>query len=58
MGGQTLSLGKTRGFPYWLAKFLGDVSAVSSCDPKKMAKRVGRRTAGRATGRALRKLFR
>jgi len=52
-----LSIGKTRGILYKIAKFLGDFSAVSSGDPKKIAKRVGRRTAGKATGKVLRKLF-
>lgn len=37
-------------------KLLGDVSAITSGSPKKMAKRVGRRTAGKATERANRKL--
>lgn len=52
-----VSITRTRGFLYRLARLLGDVSAVSSGSPKKMARRVGRRTAGRATGRAMRKLF-
>ncbi|MBS4023300.1 MAG: hypothetical protein KGZ79_12910 [Dethiobacter sp.] len=52
-----MSINKTRGFLYKLARLLGDVSAVSSGSPKKMAKRAGRRVAGKATGRALRKLF-
>ncbi len=52
-----MSISKTRGFLYWLAKLLGDWQAISSGSGKKMAKRVGRRAAGKATGRALRKLF-
>ncbi len=52
-----MSISKGRGFLYRLAKRLGDVSAVSSGSGKKMAKRAGRRTAGKASGRALRKLF-
>ncbi|WP_188624096.1 hypothetical protein [Caldalkalibacillus thermarum] len=52
-----MNLRHFRSFLYTLAKFLGDVQAVKSGDPKKMAKRVGRRTAGKATGRMLRKLF-
>jgi hypothetical protein len=52
-----MSVHKTRGFLYNLARLLGDYQAVSSGSPKKMAKRVGRRIAGRATGKALRKLF-
>ena len=52
-----LSIGKTRGILYKIAKFLGDFSAVSSGNPKKIAKRVGRRTAGKVTGKVFRKLF-
>lgn len=52
-----MSINKTRGFLYWLAKLLGDVSAVSSGSSKKMARRAGRRVAGKATGKALRKMF-
>jgi hypothetical protein len=54
---RALSISKTRGVLYQIAKLLGDVSAITSGSPKKMAKRVGRRTAGKATGRAMRKLF-
>jgi len=52
-----VSVSKGRGFLYRIAKLLGDVSAFSSGSGKKMAKRAGRRTAGKATGRAMRKLF-
>jgi len=52
-----LSINKTRGILYQIAKLLGDVSAITSGSPKKMAKRVGRRTTGKATGRAMRKVF-
>lgn len=52
-----MSLGKTRGFLYWLAKLLGDWQAVSSGRADKIARRVARRVAGKATGRVLRKLF-
>lgn len=52
-----MSISKTRGFLYKLAKLLGDWQAVSSGSGKKMARRVGRRAAGKAAGRALRKLF-
>jgi len=52
-----LSISKTRGILYKLARILGDVQAVSSGSPKKMAKRVGRRIVGRAAGRAMGKLF-
>jgi hypothetical protein len=40
------------------AKFLGDVQALSSGDPKKIAKRIGRRVVGKGTGKLLGKLFR
>jgi ubiquinone biosynthesis protein UbiJ len=49
-----MSIGKTRGFLYWLARLLGDVSAVQK---SKVARRVTRRLAGKATGKVLRKLF-
>ncbi len=43
-----------RSFLYTLAKLMGDVSAVKK---GKVGKRVQRRVAGKATGRAMRKLF-
>jgi hypothetical protein len=49
-----MSINKTRGFLYWLAKFLGDVNAVKK---GKVGKRVARRVAGKVTGRGLGKLF-
>ena len=52
-----MSINKTRGVLYQLAKLLGDISAITSGNPTKMAKRVGRRAVGKATGRAMRKLF-
>lgn len=52
-----MSINKTRGFLYTIARLLGDFHAVSSGSPKKMGRRVARRTAGKATGRAFRKLF-
>ncbi|NLC11765.1 MAG: hypothetical protein GX767_05870 [Firmicutes bacterium] len=48
---------KTRSFLYTLARLLGDFQAISSGDPKKIAKRAARKAAGRATGKVLRKLF-
>jgi len=50
-----MSIPKTRGFLYKLARLLGDVQAVSTSSPKKMTKRVGRRVTGRTTGKAMRK---
>jgi len=49
-----MSISKTRGFLYWLARFLGDVNAVKR---GKVGKRIARRAVGKATGRTLRKLF-
>ncbi len=56
-GGRSMSIGKTRSFLYKLAKLLGDVSAISSGSGSKIAKRVGRRTVGKITGRGIGKLF-
>lgn len=52
-----MSIGKTRGFLYRLARLLGDWQAVSSGSGKKMAKRASRRVAGKATGKTLRRLL-
>ncbi|MEW6244178.1 MAG: hypothetical protein AB1497_07950 [Bacillota bacterium] len=52
-----MSISKTRGMLYRIARLLGDIQAISSGNPRKMAKRVARRAAGKATGRALRKIF-
>ncbi len=49
-----MSINKTRGFLYWLARLLGDVNAVQK---GKVGKRILRRAAGKATGRGLRRLF-
>jgi len=49
-----MSINKTRGLLYWLARMLGDVNAVQK---GKVGRRVARRLTGKATGRALRKLF-
>jgi hypothetical protein len=43
-----------RGFLYWLARLLGDVNAVKR---GKMARRIGRRAAGKVTGRLFGKWF-
>lgn len=50
-----MSINKTRGFWYTLAKLLGDVNAVQKGT---VGKRVMRRQAGKLTGRGLGKLFR
>ena len=52
-----MSINKTRGILYKLAKFLGDISAVKSGNSNKMVKRVSRRTTGKAIGKLFRKIF-
>lgn len=49
-------ISQTRGLLYGLARLLGDISAVSK-GPKAATKRIGRRVAGRATGKMLGRLF-
>lgn len=49
-----MSINKTRGFLYTLAKILGDINAIQKGT---MGKRLARRAAGKATGRALGRLF-
>ncbi|MFS8189531.1 hypothetical protein ACMG4J_22745 [Rossellomorea marisflavi] len=49
-----MSINKTRGFLYTLAKILGDVNAVQKGT---VGKRIVRRAAGKATGKGLGKLF-
>ncbi|HVL37816.1 MAG TPA: hypothetical protein VM328_00365 [Fimbriimonadaceae bacterium] len=49
-----MSINKTRGFLYLLARFLGDVNAVKRGT---VGKRVARRIVGKATGRGLGRLF-
>ncbi len=50
------SISGIRSLLYALARFLGDVDAVSK-GSKATQKRIGRRIVGRATGKALRNLF-
>ena len=50
-----ISVNKTRGFLYLLAKLLGDFQAARK---GRVGKRITRRAAGRVTGKGLRKLFR
>lgn len=55
MGGVSLvSINKTRSLLYKLSRLLGDANAVRRGT---IGKRVGRRVAGKATGRFLRRLF-
>jgi hypothetical protein len=49
-----MSISKTRGWLYLIAKLLGDVNAVKK---GRVGKRVARRLAGKATGRGLGKIF-
>ncbi|WP_176720401.1 hypothetical protein [Desulfuribacillus stibiiarsenatis] len=49
-----MSINKTRGFLYWLAKLLGDINAVKKGT---VGKRIARRAAGKVTGKGLGKLF-
>jgi hypothetical protein len=49
-----MSINKTRGLLYRLARLLGDVNAVQK---GKVERRVIRRFTGKATGRTLRKLL-
>lgn len=50
-----MSITKTRGLLYLLARLLGDVNAVKKGT---VGKRLVRRAAGKATGRGLGRLFR
>lgn len=50
-----MAFSKSRSFLYTLAKYLGDLNAISR---GKIGKRIARRMAGKATGRGLGKLFR
>jgi len=49
-----VSISKTRGILYKLARILGDLSSIFKGKP---GKRITRRVTGKATGKALRKLF-
>lgn len=49
-----MSIGRSRGFLYRLARILGDLQAARR---GRVGRRLGRRAAGRFTGRWLRRLF-
>jgi len=49
-----MSISKTRGILYFLAKILGDVNAVKK---GKVGKRIVRRAAGKAAGKGFGKIF-
>jgi len=54
-----MTLGNLRRVPYGTAKALGDVQALTHKKPgRAIPKRVGRRLAGKLTGRLLASLFR
>ena len=53
-----MTINKFRRFLYALAKYSGDVQALTSPRKGAITRRIGRRLAGKATGRALGKLFR
>ncbi|MEA5444601.1 hypothetical protein VCB98_02070 [Gammaproteobacteria bacterium AB-CW1] len=50
-----MSINRTRGLLYWLARLLGDVNAVRR---GRVGRRIGRRVVGRAAGRGIGRLFR
>lgn len=50
-----MSINKTRGLLYRLAKLLGDISAISKGKP---GKRIARRITGKQTGKILKRIFR
>jgi hypothetical protein len=49
-----MSVSKTRGILYWIARLLGDYQAVKK---GKVGKRIARRTTGKVLGKGMRKLF-
>jgi len=49
-----MSISKSRGWLYKLAKLLGDVNAVKK---GKVGKRIARRAAGKAAGKGFGKIF-
>ncbi|UNJ88864.1 MULTISPECIES: hypothetical protein [Bacillus] len=49
-----MSINKTRGFLYMIARILGDIDAARK---GKLGKRVVRKAAGKTTGKILRKLL-
>lgn len=50
-----MSINRSRGMLYKLARILGDVQAVRT---GRVGRRVGRRVVGRVTGRGIGRLFR
>ena len=52
------SINKIRRKLYRSASILGDVNAIISGNPKKIAKRFGRKVLGRHMGKGIRRIFR
>jgi len=52
-----MSINKTRGILYSVARILGDISALTSKKQGKVTKRIGRRITGKATGKIFRRIF-
>lgn len=53
-----MSINKTRGWLYKIAKLLGDVQAATHKNPgKAIPKRIGRRLTGKGIGRIMGKIF-
>lgn len=58
MKGNKMTINKFRKWLYALAKYSGDVQAVTSKKKGAIPKRIGRRIVGKMTGRAIGSLFR
>lgn len=52
-----MSINKTRGILYTIARTLGDISALINKKPGKTTKRIGRRVTGKATSKVFRRIF-
>ena len=50
-------ISSTRGWVYWMARLLGDVSAIEQ-GPGAVGRRIERRLVGKMAGRSLWRLFR
>ena len=56
--GFDMTIAKIRAWLYPLAKYLGDAQALTSKRKGAIPRRIGRRIAGKVTGRALGAMFR
>ena len=52
-----LTISKVRGVLYDTAKVLGDIQAIKSGNPKKIANRIGRRVLGKESSKLMNKIF-